>query len=125
MLFYTYWASTALLTLLYLSSAAFYIAKPEAVKKAQSDLGYSATNLIPFLIVIKILAPLAIVSRFNVGLSDLAYAGVFYHLLISALAHLGTKKPIGALPAALGLFFLAASFLTQNAVRAIPSPYGL
>jgi len=79
----------------------------------------------PFLIVIKILAPLVILSRFNVALSDLAYAGIFYHLLLSALAHLGTKKPVGAAPAVIGLLLLVASFLTQNAVRGIPSPYGL
>lgn len=125
MLFYTYWISTALLSLLYLSSAFLYVAKPATVRQAQVDLGYSAPNLIPFMIVIKILAPLAIVSRFNVALSDLAYAGIFYHLLLSGLAHLGVKRPVGALPAAIGLLLLAASFFAQNAARGIPSPYGL
>ena len=46
---------------------------------------------------------MAILSRFSVALSDLAYAGIFYHLLLSGLAHIGVRKPCGALPAVLGL----------------------
>ncbi len=46
--------------------------------------------------VVKVLGPVAILSRFSVALSDLAYAGVFYHLLLSGLAHLGVRKPKGA-----------------------------
>lgn len=57
------------------------------------------------------------------ALSDLAYAGIFYHLLLSGLAHLGVRKPRGALPAVVGLALLAASFVTQNAAREVPSPY--
>ncbi|CAM3719322.1 hypothetical protein G6L26_026970 (plasmid) [Agrobacterium radiobacter] len=49
---YTYWISTALLSLLYLSSAALYVAKREYVEKAQADLGYRATYLVPFMIVV-------------------------------------------------------------------------
>lgn len=86
------------------------------------ELGYPA-YLVPVMIVVKILGPVAILSRFSVGLSDLAYAGILYHLLLSGLAHLGVRKPSGAVPAAIGLALLAASFLTQNTARAIPSPH--
>lgn len=120
---YLYWISTALLTLLYLASAFMYLSKRDFVKKAQVDLGYSASHLIPFMIVVKILGPLAILSRINVPLSDLAYAGMFYHLLLSGMAHLGVRKPAGAIPAVIGLVLLFTSFLTQNAVRAVPSAY--
>ncbi|AYM65685.1 hypothetical protein G6L68_24845 [Agrobacterium fabrum] len=120
---YIYWISTALLTLLYLASAFMYLSKRDFVKKAQVDLGYSASHLIPFMIVVKILGPLAILSRINVPLSDLAYAGMFYHLLLSGMAHLGVRKPAGAIPAVIGLVLLFTSFLTQNAVRAVPSAY--
>ena len=75
------------------------------------------------MIVIKILGPVAIVWRFNTALGDLAYAGMFYHLLLSALAHVGVRKPAGALPAAVGLVLLVLSFATQNAGRDMPSPY--
>ena len=118
---YIYWISTALLTLLYFGSAFMYLTKRDFVRKAQVDLGYSASHLVPFMIVVKILGPLAILSRINVPLSDLAYAGMFYHLLLSGMAHLGVRKPAGAIPAVIGLVLLFASFLTQNAVRAVPS----
>jgi hypothetical protein len=120
---YIYWISTALLILLYFGSAFMYLSKRDFVKKAQVDLGYSASHLIPFMIVVKILGPLAILSRINVPLSDLAYAGMFYHLLLSGMAHLGVRKPAGAIPAVIGLVLLFTSFLTQNAVRAVPSAY--
>ncbi len=100
-----------------------YLTKRDFVRNAQVDLGYSAAHLVPFMIVVKILGPLAILSRVNVPLSDLAYAGIFYHLLLSGMAHLGARKPAGAIPAVIGLVLLFASFLTQNAARAVPSAY--
>ena len=120
---YIYWLSTALLSLLYFASASMYIAKGDFVRKAQADLGYSASYLVPFMIVVKILGPVAILWRFNVALSDLAYAGILYHLILSGMAHLGVRKPKGAIPAAVALVLLGASFATQNAARELPSPY--
>ncbi|MYN40377.1 hypothetical protein GTP55_13430 [Duganella sp. FT109W] len=120
---YTYWISTTLLSLLYLASAFIYINKRGFVRKAQAELGYSASNLVPFMIVVKILGPAAILLHFNVALSDLAYAGMLYHLILSGLAHLGVSKPKGTIPAAVGLILLALSFATQNAARELPSPY--
>ena len=119
---YTYWISTALLSLLYLTSAYMYVTKGDWVRKILGDLGYPA-YLVPVMIAVKVLGVAAIVPRFSVALSDLAYAGMFYHLLLSGLAHIGVRKPSGALPAAVGLVLLAASFLTQNAAREVPSPY--
>lgn len=121
----TYWLSTALLSFLYLSSAVLYVAKPRFVRQAQQELGYSATHLVPFLIAIKVLAPAVILWRFSIALSDLAYAGMLYHLLLSGMAHIGAGKPKSAAPAAIGMLLLVASFATQNAAREIPSPYGL
>jgi hypothetical protein len=120
---YIYWITTALLSLLYFASATLYIAKGDFVRKAQADLGYSAPLLLPFMIVIKLLGPVAILWRFNVALSDFAYAGIFFHLILSGLAHLGVRKPKGAIPAVLGLIFLVTSFATQNAARELHSPY--
>ena len=120
---YTYWISTALLTLLYLSSAAIYLTKGKWVRQALAGLGYPA-YLVPLMIAVKVLGPAAIVSRVNVGLSDLAYAGMFYHLLLAGLAHFAVRKPNEALPAIVGLALLITSFVTQNAARGIASPYG-
>ena len=119
---YFYWICTALLSLLYLASATMYMTKRDWVRRALADLGYPS-YLVPVLIVVKILGVAAILSRVSVALSDLAYAGVFYHLLLSASAHINARKPSGALPAAMGLVLLIASFLTQNAAREVPSPY--
>ncbi|MGO6709208.1 DoxX family protein [Rhizobium leguminosarum] len=121
--FYGYWISTALLSVLYLASAYMYATKKQWVREALMELGYSANNLVPFMVIVKILGPLAILSRVSVPLSDLAYAGIFFHLLLSGLAHIGVRKPVGALPAAIGLALLIASFITQNDVRDVPSPY--
>ncbi|MCW0019323.1 DoxX family protein [Rhizobium sp. BT-226] len=121
--FNVYWISTALLSVLYLASAAIYVTKRDWVRQVLAELGYTAPFLIPFMIVIKILGPVAILSRVSVPLSDLAYAGIFFHLLLSGLAHIGIRKPARALPAAIGLALLVTSFVTQNDARDMPSPY--
>jgi hypothetical protein len=117
-------AGNRLLSLLYLTSAYMYVTKGDWVRQVLAGLGYPS-YLVPVMTVVKVLGPLAILSRFSVALSDLAYAGIFYHLLLSGLAHLGVRKPSGAAPAAVGIVLLAASFATQNAAREIPSPYML
>ncbi|QND48700.1 hypothetical protein HB780_24305 [Rhizobium lusitanum] len=121
--YYAYWISTALLSLLYLTSAFMYATKGDWVHRVLAELGYNAAFLVPFMIVVKVLGPVAILSRVSVPLSDLAYAGIFFHLLLSGLAHLGVRKPAGALPAAIGLALLVTSFVTQNDARDVPSPY--
>lgn len=118
-----YWISTGLLSLLYLSSAFVYVTKATWVRQTLAELNYPAPYLVPLMVVVKVLGPTAILSRISVPLSDLAYAGVFFHLLLSGSAHLGVAKPKGALPALIGLALLAASFSTQNVARDVPSPY--
>jgi hypothetical protein len=118
-----YWISTALLSLLYLSSAFLYAAKGTWVRQTLAELNYPAPYLVPLMIVVKVAGIAAILSRISVPLSDLAYAGIFFHLALSGSAHLGVRKPKGALPALIGLVLLAASFTTQNAARDVPSPY--
>jgi hypothetical protein len=39
------------------------------------------------------------------------------------MAHIGARSLKGAVPAAMGLILLAASFATQNVAREIPSPH--
>lgn len=119
-----YWISTTLLSLLYLSSAVTYVVKTEWVRTTIVGFGYPA-YLVQVLITVKVLAVAVVLSRYSMALSDLAYAGMLFHLVLSAMAHLGVRKPLGALPALLGLIFLVTSFATQNAARDIPSPYAL
>jgi len=122
---YAYWISTGLLALLYLASATLYVVKKDWVRQTLAELNYPAHYLVPLMVVVKVLGPLAILSRISVPLSDLAYAGIFFHLLLSGSAHLGVRKPKGALPAVIGLALVIFSFTTQNAARDVPSPYGL
>jgi hypothetical protein len=106
-------------------SATLYVVKNDWVRQTLAELNYPAPYLVPFMVVVKILGPLAILTRFNVPLSDLAYAGIFFHLLLSGSAHLGVRKPKGAVPAVIGLVLLNVSFTTQNAARDVPSSYGV
>lgn len=115
-----YWASTMLLCLTYGSGALMYLMQRPLVEKGFAFLGYPS-YLITVLIVVKILAPLAILSRVSVKLSDLAYAGMLFHLLLAVSAHLSVGDS-GFVPALLALALLSASFLTQNLARKHISP---
>jgi|GEM_PF-4322965 len=70
-----------------------------------------------------LLAALAILLRLNVGISDLAYAGVLFHLA-SRLIEIGDGDPMRATLVAGLILCLAASFFTQNSARHRKSPYG-
>lgn len=60
-------------------------------------LGYHA-HRVPGLIVVKSLGLIAILSRVNVFLSDFAFAGMFFHLLLVFSAHLNGAGYAGAVP---------------------------
>ncbi|PPC75651.1 hypothetical protein C4K68_19390 [Pokkaliibacter plantistimulans] len=119
---YIYWISTGLLCLLYLASATFYVTQGDEVRQAFIGLGYP-TYLVPILIEVKLLAVAAILSRVRVEVSDLAYAGMFYHLLLAISAHVNAGDGIGSIPAIVGLVLMLTSFITQNSAREKQSPY--
>lgn len=116
-----YWASTGLLSLMYFLGALTYLTQYQMVSEAIVTLGYPA-YLIPVLIVVKILGPIAILSRWSIAISDLAYAGIFFHLGLALSAHLNAGDG-GFIPALIGFVLLSTSFFTQNAVRAGVSPH--
>lgn len=115
-----YWASTVLLCLIYLATAGFYLTNLQMVQAGFTAFGFPVW-LVPLLIVAKIAASLAILTRLSIRLSDLAYAGVFYHLLLAVLAHIHAGNG-GYGPALAALALMLTSFLTQNAARKRPSP---
>lgn len=119
---YVYWISTGLLCLLYLTSATFYGTQGDKVRQMLGALGYPA-YLVPILLVVKLLGVAAVLSRVSVALSDLAYAGMFYHLLLAISAHVNAGDGVGSTPAVVGLVLVLSSFFTQNAARAKKSPY--
>jgi hypothetical protein len=120
---YAYWISTALVTLLYTMSVFVYATQGDHVRELLGALGYPG-YLVPILIIVKSLGIIAILSRVNVFLSDLAYAGMFFHLLLAFSAHLNTAEYAGSLPSVVGLIAVATSFVTQNTARAKKSPHG-
>lgn len=115
-----YWASTVLLCLIYGAGAVMYILQRSLVEEGFAHFGYPS-YLVVVLIVVKILAPLAILSRASVKLSDLAYAGMLFHLLLAVSAHLNAGDG-GFVPAFVALALLVTSFLTQNMARKRRSP---
>jgi DoxX-like family len=118
---YVYWIATGLLALIYLAGGIMYLTKLDWVRGAFATLGYPG-YLVPLLAVAKIAGAVTILWRYSVALSDLAYAGMFFHLLLAASAHLAAGD-MGFVPAIVGLIALGVSFATQNAARKTASPY--
>jgi hypothetical protein len=115
-----YWTSTVLLCLIYGAGAVMYILQRPLVEEGFAHFGYPG-YLVDVLIAVKILAPLVILSRISVKLSDLAYAGMLFHLLLAVSAHVNAGDG-GFGPALVALALLVTSFLTQNLARAHHSP---
>lgn len=118
---WAYWISTGLLAAIYLAGGAYYISDIAGVQKIIVALGYPA-YLVPILAVLKPAGAIVILWRFSVALSDLAYAAMFFHLLLAISAHIHAGDH-GFGPALLGLAALIVSFSLQNATRRKKSPY--
>ncbi len=118
---YVYWIATALVCLGYLGGAALYTFNHAMVADMFPKLGYPVylTYLLP---IVKVLGPVAILSRYSLALSDLAYAGMFFQLPLAFSAHITSGQP-GWQPAVIMFVALLVSFFTQNAARKTPSPY--
>lgn len=119
--FWVYWIATGLVCAGYLLGAAVYAFNHDMVAQGMRQFGYPA-HLAYLLPVVKVLGPLAILSRVSVALSDLAYAGMFYHLLLAFSAHVTSGVP-GWPGAAVFFALMLISFFTQNAARKPQSPY--
>ncbi|MBE2321295.1 DoxX family protein, partial [Solirubrobacter sp. CPCC 204708] len=96
----------------------------DKVRQLLGALGYPG-YLVLVLIPVKILGVAAILSRVNVKVSDLAYAGMFYHLLLAFSAHINAGDYSGSFPAIIGFAALLVSFFTQNSARKKQSSYTL
>ncbi len=116
-----YWIATTIIAAIYLLAGAYYLSDIAGVQRIFLTLGYPP-YLVPILAVLKPLAAVTILWRFSVALSDLAYAGMFYHLLLAISAHFNAGQVAEAAPATIGLVALLISFATQNAARRKPSP---
>jgi hypothetical protein len=117
-----YWGATVMLALMYVAGGVMYLTKTSMVQQMWGTLGYPA-YLVPILGVVKLAGAITILWRFSVALSDLAYVGMFFHLLLALSAHLNAGD-LGFAPALVGLAALVASFFTQSSARRVLSPYG-
>lgn len=110
-----YWFSSGLLALLLLFSATMHFVNHQQVAQTFRGLGYP-TYLIYPLAVLKILAVVAILSSKSRFLKKLAYAGVFYNLLLAFFAHLIQRDGAGFF-AFLGLCLLVVSYAFDKILR--------
>ena len=117
-----YWVSTGLLALLYAGSGIFYLTNLTHAQAIWQHLGFPG-YLVPAMAVVKLVAAVIILWRPIIGIVDLTYAGMFFHLLLAMSAHLNAGDG-GFAPAVVGLVLLVLSVFTQNSARTIPSPYG-
>ena len=110
-----YWFSTVLLSLLLLFSATMYFFNHADVVIAFQQLGYPAYLIYP-LALAKILAVIAIVSNKVKFIKKLAYAGVFFNLLLAFIAHAAQADGAGLL-ALLGLFLVTVSYVFDKILK--------
>ena len=87
-----YWGSTGLVSALMLFSASMYLFNYEEIEKAFIGLGFPIIIIYP-LAIAKILGVFAITSRKVDVLTEWAYAGFFFNLLLAAGAHYFVGEP--------------------------------
>ncbi len=117
-----YWISTGLICLLYLSSTVMYLWDLPSAQAQYASLEYPEYLALTMAFA-KLAAVVAILSRVSVALSDLAYAGTLFHLMLAASAHINVGDGMWP-PAVIAIGLLIISFLTQNTARKKPAPYG-
>ena len=81
-----YWFSTAVLCGIFLYSAYMYFAKTEMIKSFFESFNYPTYIVIP-LAVLKILGVAMILLRNSKWLTEWAYAGFFFDLVLATAAH--------------------------------------
>ncbi len=116
-----YWVATAIVAIVYLGAAAFYLTQTETVKQMYAQLGYPAYLVVP-LAIAKIIGAVVILWRPSAMLADWAYGAMFFHILLAIQAHFASGVPT-PIPAIVTLIALVVSWWTANRVRAVKSAY--
>ena len=81
-----YWVTTAVLCGIFLFSAYMYFTKTEMVKGFFEGFNYPTYIIIP-LAIAKVLGVVTILWRPNTWLTEWAYAGFFFDLVLATAAH--------------------------------------
>lgn len=104
---YVYYASTGLLTLLMCFSAYNYFFNYEMIESFFVQLGYPNYLIYP-LAIAKILGLIAIWTRVSKMLTEWAYAGFFFDVVLALAAHL-VNQDGGHMFAAIGIILVILS----------------
>ena len=110
-----YWGSTGLISLLMLFSASMYLFNYEEISKVFLSLGFPVFIIYP-LAIAKLLGITAILTRKVKTLTEWAYAGFFFDLLLAFGAHWFAADG-GFVPALVGLLLVIFSYVLGNQVR--------
>ncbi len=110
-----YWIATSLLSLILLFSASMHLFNHADVVVAYETLGYPGYLIYPMALA-KLLAVAAIVSSKYQFMKNLAYAGVFYNLILALISHLAVSDGAAFL-SILGLIALGISYLFHRILK--------
>ncbi len=110
-----YWISTLLLCGIMLFSATMYFTKTEMIEGFFESFNYPSYIVIP-LAVAKVLAIIMILWRKSAWLTEWAYAGLFFDMVLATTAHLHANDG-GATLALIGLLSLTLSYFFGKEVR--------
>lgn len=112
-----YWITTALVSVVFLYSAQMYIFNSEMIKGFFEQFNYTTYIVWP-LAVLKILGVVMILWRKSKWLTEWAYAGFFFDLILASAAHYdaghGTGLSVYAIPILLASYFLGNQVRTNN-----------
>ncbi len=105
-----HWIFTGLISALMLMSASMYFVKNDEIQLAFTGFGFPTWLIYP-LAIAKILGVLMLLTKFNKTLTEFAYAGILFNLLLAFGAHtaIGDGESMGAI---IGLVLWIGSFST-------------
>ncbi|WP_452225365.1 DoxX family protein [Lacinutrix chionoecetis] len=111
-----YWIATGLLCAMMLYSASMYFTKPEMVKGFFENFNYPAYLVYP-LATLKILGVIMILWRKSSWLTEWAYAGFFFDVVLAFFAHYFAKDDVTF--TLFGLILILTSYFFGKTVRPI------
>lgn len=109
-----YWISTGLLCALMLFSAGMYFVNTEQVKDVFLSFGYPTYIVIP-LAIAKVAGVVTILWRKKRWLTEWAYAGFFFDLVLATAAHYYAGDGFGM--SFYAIFLLLTSYFSANSSR--------
>lgn len=110
-----YWISTILVCLLFLYSAVMYFTETEMVKGLFESFDYPTYIVIP-LAILKVLGVIIILWRKSSWLTEWAYAGFFFDLVLATTAHYNAGQGIIGF-SLYGLLLIFPSYFFGKTIR--------